>query len=66
MSPFNFRLFALGIISVGGAGLTAAILAGTLHDALGISRSAIRVDALGGAAVMGLVCIVSVLVKRGE
>ena len=64
MSPVDIRLFALGVISVCGAGLAAAILAGTLHDALGWSRAAIRTDALVGAAVLGLVCIAKFLSRR--
>jgi hypothetical protein len=64
MSPPDIRLFALGVISVCSAGLAAAILAGTLHDALGWSRAAIRTDALVGAAVLGFVCIAKFLSSR--
>jgi hypothetical protein len=64
MRPVDIRLFALGVILVCGAGLAAAVLAGTLHDALGWSRAAIRTDALVGAAVLGLVCIAKFLSNR--
>jgi hypothetical protein len=64
MSPVDVRLFALGVISVCGAGLTAAMVAGTFHDAPGWSRAATRTDALVGAAVLGLVCIAKFLSNR--
>ena len=43
------------------AALTAVALGTVAHDALGISRTEIRIDALGSAAVLAIVWCASLL-----
>ncbi|MFZ0126748.1 MAG: hypothetical protein WAL48_21480 [Xanthobacteraceae bacterium] len=43
------------LAALAAAGVTAMLLGTLAHDALGIARSVIRVDALGSAALLAIV-----------
>ncbi len=47
------------------AALVGAVLIGVVaHDLIGLSRSKIRAEALGGAALIGMMCAAQSLLRR--